>query len=97
MGGDRRDSPEGRGLICLYSTPRSDVFSRGTLVFYLSLLHSLVRGARTPRPAHSALPRAEDFLSGGRPTEGRLQVYPFVFPRPHIPWGCMALSRELNK
>jgi hypothetical protein len=38
----------------------------GVALLYFSLPHSLVRGARTPRPAHSATPRAEDFLCCGR-------------------------------
>jgi hypothetical protein len=75
MGDGGRSSPEGRGLTLLYSIPRGDDFCSGIFLFCFtfSLLHSLVRGARTPRPAHSALPRAEDSLCCGRPAEGRLQ------------------------
>jgi hypothetical protein len=32
---------------------------------------SFVRGAHTPRPAHSALPRAEDLLCGSSPAESQ--------------------------
>jgi hypothetical protein len=40
---------------------------------YFSFLHSLVRGARTPRLAHSALPRAEDSLCCSSSVKDRLQ------------------------
>jgi hypothetical protein len=43
------------------------VFSYCTISFH----HSVGRGARTPRPAHSAMPRAEDLLCWSGPTEGR--------------------------
>jgi hypothetical protein len=67
-------------------------------VLYFSFLHSLVRGgARTP---HSAPPRSEDFfifVIVDRPRAGYWGHISFVFPRPHIPSGWMALSREINK
>jgi hypothetical protein len=53
-----------------------------------------VRGARTPRPAHSAPPRLEGLLCCSGLAGGWLLVFSFVFPRPHIPWGWMASSRE---
>jgi hypothetical protein len=56
---------------------------------YLSLFHSFVRGARTPRIAHSAQPRAEAVVAS--PAKGQRLGLSFVFPRP---WGWMALSRE---
>jgi hypothetical protein len=62
MGGGGRCSPQGRRVI-LYSAPGGDDFGCGALLLYFSFLHSLVRGARTPRSAHSALPRSEDFFN----------------------------------
>jgi hypothetical protein len=73
--GKRWEPPPGARVNLLY------------LLFTFHLLHSLVRGARTPRPAHSALPRAEGFLiviSSSLLTEGR-RLVPFVFLGPHIP------------
>jgi hypothetical protein len=57
-------APSGRGLISFvcFSFPFSQV----------SLPHSFVRGARTPRPAHSALPRPEDLICRSSPAEGWL-------------------------
>jgi hypothetical protein len=99
MGDGRRSSREGRGLIRLYSTPRGDEFVAVCFCFALphpSLLHSLVRGARTPRLAHSVPPRARiSLVVVDRPRAG-YRFISFVFPRPHIPLGWMASSRELN-
>jgi hypothetical protein len=47
---ERVAGPQGRGITCSF------------LMFTFPLYHSFVRGNRTPRLAHSASPRAEDFL-----------------------------------
>lgn len=60
-------------------------------LLYISSSHPFIRGARTQRPAHSVRPRVEDWLLVFS------FFFPFVFPRPHIPWGWMASSQELNK
>ena len=65
MGSVRGDSSAGRRLICL---------------FYLFFHTQFVRGARTPRLAHSAPPKSEDFFTFF------LFYLPF-FPRPYIPSG----------
>jgi hypothetical protein len=65
--------------------------------FNFPFQNSLVRGARTPRLAHSAPPRVEDSLCCGGLPGGGYRIVSFVFPGPHIPWGSMALSREQNK
>jgi hypothetical protein len=49
-----------------------------------------------PRLAHSALWGVEYFFCSSLQTEGR-RLVSYVFPRPHIPWGWMALSGESNQ
>jgi hypothetical protein len=55
MGDDGGGSPSGRGLMFLACFV--------LLFFSFPYYHSFVRGARTPRPAHSALPRAGFWLA----------------------------------
>jgi hypothetical protein len=86
MGDGGRDRPQGRGLICPWFT-------------FLSFNHSFVRGARTPRPAHSAMPRVEDLFYV---VASRLRADGWTSPlcflgRISLRDGWMALSRESNK
>jgi hypothetical protein len=66
------------------------------LCFPFPYNHSFVR-PRDLRTAHCRGRRISfcTFCSN-LPTEGR-RLVSFVFPRPHIPWGWMASSRESNK
>jgi hypothetical protein len=62
------------------------------------LLHTLLLGGLAPRDLRTAHCRGRriSYFAVERPRAG-YRFISFVFPRPHIPWGWMTLSRELNK
>jgi hypothetical protein len=57
---------------------------------------SFCKGGSYPESCAPRTAEVKDFICSSRLTEGHLLV-PFVFPRPHIPWGWTALSQESNK